>query len=567
MHYIMRLHFPGKDFASIKTPSRPARVEHQRIILRLFNYRLCDGDAKVELECKAQRIAMLSAQPVYILRELMQHMTQQRMVAPGYRFLQEMTGRVVAGERTRITQLLNKGMTPAIGKQLEMLLQADEGMYRISAPKHEPKDFSYKELRREVERRKFFQPLHEFAKHFLATAGISNESGKYYASPVKFYTAYKLQRMSPATARLYLLCFACHRFRQINDNLIEAFIHWVGEYEKQAKLMAAEAMQCAIAGAADNLQAAGQVLGLFVDASITGDTPFSVVKEKAFSLLEPERFPSVSAYMRNIAFDKIGYEWSHYTKLSPTFKRNLRQLFSDLEFAGRVEDAPLLEAIDFLQGILREGKSPRQIDPAIFPAGVIPKNLQRHLFTKAEGKGAKKLLEVGRYEFMVYRFLRNALEAGDVFVNNSNEFRRFEDDLISDGRWRDKGAVLREIGSPVLLAPIKETLAVLLESLEAKFKAVNQRIDDGLNKHIKVTGAADKRRWTLIYPSEDEPVNNRFYSQLPGVGIADLGDAFGKKGKLDLGHGSKPMGWTGQDAKGALAQNGIIAESARRTKP
>ena len=80
--------------------------------------------------------------------------------------------------------------------------------------------------------------------------------------------------------------------------------------------------------------------------------------------------------------------------------------------------------------------------------------------------------------------------------------------MISDERWQDKDAVLREIGSPVLLTPIKETLAVLHESLEARFKAVNQRIDDGLNKHIKVTGAADKRRWTLIYPSEEEPVNN-----------------------------------------------------------
>ena len=182
--------------------------------------------------------------------------------------------------------------------------------------------------------------------------------------------------------------------------------------------------------------------------------------------------------MRNIAFDKTGYEWSHYTKLSPTFKRNLRQLFSDLEFAGRVEDAPLLEAIDFLQGLLRQGKSPRQAKPSSFPVKVIPKSVQCHLFAKAKGK--KKLLEVDRYEFLVYRLLRNALEAGDLFVKDSNDFRRFEDDLISDERWRDKDAVLREIGSPVLLAPIKETLAVLHESLEARFKAVNQRIDDGL---------------------------------------------------------------------------------------
>jgi len=131
-------------------------------------------------------------------------------------------------------------------------------------------------------------------------------------------------------------------------------------------------------------------------------------------------------------------------------------------------------------------------------------------------------LEVDRYEFLIYRLLRNALEAGDVFVKDSNEFRRFEDDLISDARWQDKEAVMREIGAPILLTPIKETLMAFHETLEAKFEAVNKSIADGINKHIKINGAAEKRRWTLIYPSAEEPVNNPFYSQLPGIGIADL---------------------------------------------
>ena len=48
------------------------------------------------------------------------------------------------------------------------------------------------------------------------------DSRKCYASLVKLYTVYKLKRMDPGPARLYLLCFAYDRFRQINDNLIEA---------------------------------------------------------------------------------------------------------------------------------------------------------------------------------------------------------------------------------------------------------------------------------------------------------------------------------------------------------
>lgn len=367
LRHVLNRHFPDRDLASIKTPSRPTRLEQQRMILKLFDYRLCDPAIKLELEHKAQRIARLSTQPVYILRETLQYLIQQCIVAPPYTFLQDLVGRVVTSERKRMTQWLAQALTPVVEKQLDALLQAGEGRYRITTLKHEPKDFSYKALRQEVDHRKFFQPLYAFAQTFLATTGLSNESVKYYASLVQFYTVYKLQRMTAGTSRLYLLCFAYHRFRQINDNLIEAFIHLIARYEKQAKLAAEEAAQRALVEANEHLQAASQVLNLFVDVSIPAEVPFASVKEQAFSLLQPEHFPLVSAYLRNVAFDKTAVEWSYYATLSPTFKRNIRHLFADLAFAGRAEEAPLLKAVVFLQELLRQGKPPRQAKLSTFP--------------------------------------------------------------------------------------------------------------------------------------------------------------------------------------------------------
>lgn len=169
---------------------------------------------------------------------------------------------------------------------------------------------------------------------FVMDATLSSESIKYYAGLVQFYTIYKLRRMDISTVRLYLLCFAFHRFRQINDNLIEAFIHLVLQFDKGAKLAAKAAMQQAADEANSNLKAAGEVLGLFVDKSIASDCPFSKVKERAFGLLNPAAFPSVSNFLRNVVFDKLDFEWSYFTKLSPTIKRNLRHLFCDIDFAG-----------------------------------------------------------------------------------------------------------------------------------------------------------------------------------------------------------------------------------------
>lgn len=520
LNYILARHFPGRKPVAISVPSAPTQRGLQDVILELCNFRLCDTGLKAELEHRAQRLAMLSTQPVYILRETLQHLKQHRIVLPTYTFLQDMVGRVVSAERRRVSDLLSKALTTKISAQIDAMLSADESMYQVNILKREPKDFSYKELRAESDRRKFFAPLHEFGRKFLEKAGISNDSVRYYASLVKFYTVYKLQRMPSGIRRLFLLRFAYHQFRQNNDNLIDAFIHLVGQYEKAARLAANDAAQNAMAEASTDLKAAGQVLHLFVDDTIPRNASFASVRQKAFSLLPLERFEKVSNYMSNVAFDKTGFEWEHYVALSRTIKRNIRHIFVGLDVAGRVADAPLMKAVAFLQGMFRSGKSPQQYKSTKFPTAIIPKGLQAYLYPTESDK--KKQQDVNRYEFLVYRQLQNALEAGDVFSNNSNEFRRFEDDLISDERWKNKDAILRDIDSPVLLAPIEKTVAALHDDIDAQLKIVNESLKRRDNPYLKVRQQKGKRRWGLVYPDPEETVNHAFYSQLAGINVARL---------------------------------------------
>jgi hypothetical protein len=82
-------------------------------------------------------------------------------------------------------------------------------------------------------------------------------------------------------------------------------------------------------------------------------------------------FPSVTHYMSDAELDETGFEWAYYLRMFHAFKVNLRRLFSELDFAGRVEDTPLLKAVNFLQAALRQGKTPRQIKSSEFPLAVI----------------------------------------------------------------------------------------------------------------------------------------------------------------------------------------------------
>jgi hypothetical protein len=58
-----------------------------------------------------------------------------------------------------------------------------------------------------------------------------------------------------------------------------------GPFSATAELAAVEAMT----EATGNLQAAGQVLNLFLDPTIPDSTPFSKNRQRTFSLLEAER--------------------------------------------------------------------------------------------------------------------------------------------------------------------------------------------------------------------------------------------------------------------------------------
>lgn len=98
LKYVVDRYFADKDLGPFKVLSKPTRLDQQKIILELFNYRVADQATKNELEQKAQRFAMLSTQPIYIMSELLQYMESQRIVVPGYTYMQDMVGRAVTCE-------------------------------------------------------------------------------------------------------------------------------------------------------------------------------------------------------------------------------------------------------------------------------------------------------------------------------------------------------------------------------------------------------------------------------------------------------------------------------------
>src|SRR5699024_12729430 len=110
------------------------------------------------------------------------------------------------------------------------LLEDAQGLYEITLLKREPKDFSLKEIKREIDRGKQIQSLYQLAHTLLPKLGVSNESIKYFASFVNYYSVYKLNRMDEWLVYVYLLCCVYYRYQRLNDYLLHNLIYKVPVY-------------------------------------------------------------------------------------------------------------------------------------------------------------------------------------------------------------------------------------------------------------------------------------------------------------------------------------------------
>lgn len=87
IQYILKVHFNGAEFSDFGSIDKKTRLNQQQLILKRFNYRLCDSQSRLDLKEQARRAATVSGKPIFIFRELINYLTNKRIVIPGYSFM------------------------------------------------------------------------------------------------------------------------------------------------------------------------------------------------------------------------------------------------------------------------------------------------------------------------------------------------------------------------------------------------------------------------------------------------------------------------------------------------
>lgn len=515
--YVREHYFPEFQLDDLDI-TKVTRLRQQGLILKLFCYRSCDAEQRQALAAKARQAATVSAKPIYIFRELMHFLAEQRLVAPGYTLMQDTIGQALTHEQERLTTILSHSLSSSDVERLHRLVDDAPGLYEITQLKREPKDFSASEIKREIRRGEHIEDLYHLAQKVLPELKISNESITYYASLVSYYSVFRLKQLHERTVHVYVLCFVYHRYQKLHDNLINCLIYHVRQYQDSAKEAAKERVYQLHTEGNEDVEKAAHVLRLFTDDGIPQQTPFHAVQAKAFSILAPHKIAFVADHLtKAVTFDETAFQWEHIDDLAHQFKRHLRPILQRVEWAASAAQAPLIKAVQFLKDAFAKGRPLSQYPAWTLPLRFIPDTAKRYLYTP--GVGGPRQLLADRYEFLVYRLLRYGLEAGDVFCRDSVRYRSFEDDLLDDQTWRDKDTLIANTGLPLLKQPIRAHVADLAQQLEARLVEVNQRITAGDNHHFKTIKRGTHGRWTLQYPHSSEPVNHAFFDSLKQVDI------------------------------------------------
>lgn len=520
------LHIHHRYFAGTTLPegmvSKVTRLKHRNLILDWTGYREVAPQDRITMRKKTEELVRIDSQPIYILRQLFQYLAQKRIIAPSYSWLRDMIGQVLLQEQTRLVQIFQQQLTKDERLSIDQLLTNPDGLYEITHLKRDPRHFGTKEIAREIERGEQMQPLYQMAHRVLPHLNISNESIKYYASLINYYSVFQMKQRADNLIQVYLLCFIYHRYQAYQDNLIVTLLYHVKRYLDQARLVGQEMVYEQRMTYTKNLRRAGRVLQLLTDQKRFSNTDsIGELRQQANKIINPNDLKDLALHLTEQALiDEVGFRWQHIDTLARSFKLRLRPLLRVFTLETSTSYSPLQEAIQFVQPIFRKYHALTQYDEADFPTGIISSHLKKYLYAINEQK--QKRLLVDRYEFLIYRLIREEIEAGRLFSRHSLRYRRFEEELLSDDQWQNKRLLIQQTNLPLLQVDIETQLKQFETQLENLIKQVNQRIASGENEAIKRNSARSKRAWHLPQPSLKTAINHPFFSTLPQLDIHDV---------------------------------------------
>ena len=516
--FILEQYFPGEVFKP------EAITKHQyyaqcQLIAELFNYQLWSKDFEPLLFHQTELVLRKDISPQFIVMELLAFLREKKILRPGYTTLQTIISQALVIERKRLAALIKISLSEADKLSLHHLLQEEETLSGLAELKRDAKDFKARMMDTERDKLVTIKPLYLMAKLFLPMLKLSQQNITYYASLVNYYSIYELRvKIQPEQSYLYLLCYIWQRYRQLDDNLMDAFCIHLKQFEDSLKTKAKEAHTQHMLSQQTELGTMRRLAKFFVADEVTDDTRFGDVREEAFTkVISKEKLQEQISNLDEKELTEIDFYWKTIDQQFHRYKLHLRPLLMTLDFSSVIEDSPWLVAINWLKKTFNAEKQLNQWPIEDCPEKTLPKRLKPYLInTNSKGK---QRLNADRYEFWIYRQLKKRIKSGNLHLEDSVHNRSLQQELQEAF---DKGALTAPLDIPALKQPIQQLLDLRFAELHKQWMSFNDTFTQGKLKHLHYDEKTKTLHFKKTNDNQDEELQHQFYEQLPLCDIADV---------------------------------------------
>jgi TnpA family transposase len=214
---------------------------------------------------------------------------------------------------------------------------------------------------------------------------------------------------------------------------------------------------------------------------------------------------------------KKEFKWQEVDKLSKTYKKNLRPLFTKLTFSSDGKDNTWLASVNWLRDIFIHNQKITDRPYSECNENSIPRYLRRYLLDNESEENQS--LKANRYEYWIYSQINKQIAAGGLYIENSLNHRCFNHELVA---VQQKEAVLKTLNIPWLRQPIDRQLKDLTRELNELWFRFNKSLKQEKFAHLKYDSTKQKLCRNKLKANKNDKVQDKFFKQIPFCNISDI---------------------------------------------
>lgn len=502
LDFIINTYFFGQNII-LNPVSKYHCYKQQKLIIDLFDYKAWTEEYVTILIKQSRQIIKRDTSPNFIAHELLNFLHNKKIVRPGYSTLQNIVSKTLADERNRLCKIINNELNEENKLKIDKLLLKEDSFSKLASLKQDAKNFRFKMMLEERKKHCILEDLYPISQTIISKAQLSKHNINYYTNLANHYTVYSLRNLKFNQHYLYILCYVYTRYKQLTDNLVDAFNY---NLNKSAKNIREEVKSNFTDEAAEDQQKIGQLILLFVDESYTDDSLFKAVRKKAFSIMPKEGIQSFGQLLVDKPRLKREFKWLQVDKNQHKHKKNLRPLFMKLKFTSELANNSVIESAIWLQNIFAQDQNLSKLTIDDCPKETIPKYLREYL---SDTKGQ---LIANRYEYWLYTKINRQIINNQINVDNSNFYGAFNKELVS---IEQKKHILNTLDIPWFALPLSKRLKILKKELNTLWTLFEKGLTNDKFKHLKYDKKTQKLLHSKPPPDNNKKLQKKFFKQIP----------------------------------------------------